>query len=48
MPVQIHNENALPFGFEPEFSGNINPTSLRASIAQIMLRDIQHALIAVL
>jgi len=30
MPVQIHNENALPFGFEPEFSGSINPTSLRA------------------
>ena len=23
MPVQIHTENALPFGFEPEFSGNI-------------------------
>ena len=27
MPVQIHTENAIPFGFEPEFSGNINPSS---------------------
>ena len=30
MPVQIHNENALPFGFEPEFSGSVTPTSLAA------------------
>tara|TARA_R110002124_G_scaffold83689_1_gene218815 strand:- start:200 stop:1393 length:1194 start_codon:yes stop_codon:yes gene_type:complete len=27
MPVQIYNENALPFGFEPEFAGSIDPTS---------------------
>ena len=27
MPVQIHTENAIPFGFEPEFSGNITPSS---------------------
>ena len=24
MPVQIHTENAMPFGLEPEFSGNIS------------------------
>ena len=30
MPVQIHDNNAIPFGFEPEFSGSVTPTSLAA------------------
>ena len=32
MPVQMHTENALPFGFEPEFSGNITPSSQKLQI----------------
>ena len=34
MPVQIHTENAIPFGFEPEFSGNITPSSMEAQYAR--------------